>query len=351
VVLAQVTLPTATATPLAQSQIDSITFRRRLFSTATIQDQVRLCCCAGADRAPARVTSVNPPSGAVFTNASTVPSSVNLTFSKNLQPATVNTNTIQVLRIVPGQPSVLLQGTVVYDDGLRSATFTPAQAFTIPALYQITVVGSGPSAILDSDNLALDGNDDGQPGGNFISTFTVSGPGPTPTPTPTPTPSPSPTPTPTPTPTPSVGPPTLLIGTVVSSTPPTVPAINPATVGNLVLVFTGGTPGQQTIATITVSLSAPIGNTPANDTAQLITPQGNSIPGLKASPNSNQYTFQNVAVTGLGGTNTQSFTVSNMKVDASQAGGGGTAPGQIQAFVTIPQIPLQNQQALVAFVG
>ena len=43
----------------------------------------------------------------------------------------------------------------------------------ITRLYTLTVVGDGPNPILDVDGLALDGNGDGTPGGNFTSTFTV----------------------------------------------------------------------------------------------------------------------------------------------------------------------------------
>ena len=58
--------------------------------------------------------------------------------------------------------------------------------------YQITLVGSGPTPIVDVDDLALDGNDDGNAGGNFISQFTIGEVTPTPTPPPTPSPLPAP---------------------------------------------------------------------------------------------------------------------------------------------------------------
>jgi hypothetical protein len=82
---------------------------------------------------------------------------------------------------------VVIPGTVSYDDINRAAQFNPSVPLTRVGTYQITLVGSGPAPITDSDDLALDGNDDGQAGGNFISQFTVGDVIPTPQPTPQPT--------------------------------------------------------------------------------------------------------------------------------------------------------------------
>src|SRR5258708_30813464 len=125
-----------------------------------IQEQVRLCCCTGTDKRPARVTSINPAAGTVFTDASTVPPAIVITFDKHLVVASVNNSTILVNRTsAAGGPTQQVQGAVTYDDGLRSGQFTPAQAFTIPGTYFVTVVGPGPagSFIVESDNIALDG--------------------------------------------------------------------------------------------------------------------------------------------------------------------------------------------------
>ena len=341
VVLAQATLPPL-GTPLAQTQVNNFV-RRQIFSTAAIQEQVILCCCTGSGRRPARVTSINPASGTVFTNASTVPPAVILTFSKNLQPATVNTNTIQVVRVVPGANSVLLQGVVTYDDGNRSAQFAPAQAFTIPAVYQVTVVGSGPSAILDSDNLSLDGNDDGQPGGNFISQFTVQ----TTTPTPTPTPTTAPTPTPTPTPTLPSGP---LTGLVQAQSPP--PSVNPVPnvlVSDLSIRISGGTTGTKITGNLVVTLSANLASTPAADTAQLSDSSGNVVAGVKSQ---NAYTFPiSVVEPGVGGQFV--MKIANMKANATGLGGAAGGGNVINAFISIsstPPIPLTNPVQIVATV-
>lgn len=327
IVLARVTLP-ASGAPLAQTQIDTFV-RRQLFSTAAIQDQVIRCCCTGTDRRPARVTSINPANGVVFTNANTIPPAVLITFSKNLQPATVNTNTVQVLRITPGAPSVVLQGNVTYDDGQRLARFTPAQAFTVPAVYQVTVVGSGPSAIVDVDNLALDGNDDGQPGGNFLSQFTVQLTQPTPTPT---TPAPA------------------LTGTVQGPSPiPTVGAGRLTSLGELRIIISGGSAGRRITSNFQVFLNIPIQATGASDLAQLTPGTGTPVSGAVSG---NAYTFSNVPIDEPGPGNNLVLRISNMRGDTANLGGG-TVPGNVVAFVSVtsvPAIPLTNPQQVIANV-
>jgi hypothetical protein len=134
-----------------------------------------------APQVPAKVIRVEPPDGAEFDtgvgNLPRPPEFIGISFDKSLQGTTVNGNTVRVVRSVNGRPAELWPGTVAYDDATRSARFEPKQPFgTEPSglrLYTLTVIGDGPDRILDVDGLALDGNGDGSPGGNFTSTFTV----------------------------------------------------------------------------------------------------------------------------------------------------------------------------------
>jgi hypothetical protein len=329
VVLARITLPASGNVALAQSQIDNFV-RRQLFSTAAIQDQVIRCCCGTQERRPARVTSINPPAGAVFTSATTVPPAVVATFSKNLQANSVNTNTFQVLRFVAGAPSVVLQGRVDYDDGNRSAQFTPATPFTVPGTYQVTIVGSGPSAIMDSDNLALDGNDDGQPGGNFLSQFMVSAPQPTPTPTATPSPTPP-------------GP--ALVAKLVGPAPaPSVIESRVAQTGDLQIVITGGAANQQFQANISVFLNV---NTAAiTAPAQCIDEAtGAAITGSRAQ---NSYTFTAVPITQPGATGQRSLRITGLGVVATVPAGQNTLDVQAVVSVASPvALPLNPTSQVV----
>jgi hypothetical protein len=185
VVLAQVTLPASPSTHITDSSIDNITFRRQIYSTAVLQEQLIACCCRERpQQVPAKVIRVEPPDGAEFDtgeggNLPRPPAFIEIFFDKSLQGATVNGNTVRVVRSVNGGPAESWPAsTVDYDDATRSARFTPQQPFgTEPSglrIYTLTVFGDGPGRILDVDDLALDGDGDGSPGGNFTSTFTVT---------------------------------------------------------------------------------------------------------------------------------------------------------------------------------
>jgi uncharacterized repeat protein (TIGR01451 family) len=112
---------------------------------------------------PAGVSSIIPKDQTVFSLVA--PNQIVATFTKQLQGSTVNPQTFKVT----GPATV---GTVAYDSGSSSATFT----FNSPGSngdYVVTLVGTGANPILDVDGLALDGNGDGLPGGDFTSKFSV----------------------------------------------------------------------------------------------------------------------------------------------------------------------------------
>lgn len=325
IVLAQVVLPGSSSVPIPQSLVNNFV-RRQLFSTAALQQQVILCCCGDTGKKPAEVTSINPAQDSNFVDATTVPPSVIVTFDKHLQAQTVNTNSFQVVRVVTGKPSVILQGQVTYDDGHMSAQFLPAQALTVPGEYLVTIVGSGPNAIMDADNLALDGNADGIPGGNFISQFTVSVVAPTPTPTPTALRVPSPN-------TPAVTAQVENPGQV-----PQVPLNNTAVeVSDLVLAISGGTPGQIVTADLVVNFSLNVGSSSPTDSAQLTDMSGNLITATKSA---SAYTFSGVSITGpTPGAAAPTIRITNMKADTTKVPtnpAGAPLATTVTAFVSCP---------------
>lgn len=113
---------------------------------------------------PARVTD--------FTGGSTIPvNQVMATFSKKLQPSSVNKNTFLIVDAKTG--SQVAAGGITYDDSALTATYSmPGSGF--PAgTYAVKLLGSGPAPILDGDGFALDGNADGIPGGDFTTLFSV----------------------------------------------------------------------------------------------------------------------------------------------------------------------------------
>jgi hypothetical protein len=181
VVLAQVNPPASTRTPLNAQSIDN-SVRRQLFSTALLQDQLIRCCCRKATPTPAQVVSCKPAPDENFTEVGV--DIITVTFSKSIQPASINKSSFIVQAAVAGAP--LLDGAYSYDDTSLTATFRPNPLITVGSslvVYVITVRGSGPSPVMDVDNLALDGefqgtfpSGDGKAGGDFHSKFTLGNP-------------------------------------------------------------------------------------------------------------------------------------------------------------------------------
>lgn len=132
-----------------------------------------------APSAAARVININPASKAAFNDYNNLPpKEIVVGFDKRLLAQTVNTTTVQVSVSKNGGVPQAVPGTVVYDDASKSARFTPSQPFEAgvqtPNVYAVVVRGDPPNPILDIDNLALDGDGNGAPGGNFTSSFTIT---------------------------------------------------------------------------------------------------------------------------------------------------------------------------------
>ncbi len=185
VVLAQVNLPTSPSVSIENSNIDNFNFRRQIFSTGVLQEQLIRCCCKSPQPKPAKVLTIQPGNEAKFIireaggPSDEVPPSIVIEFDKDLLADTVEP-AIHVTKFIIGETEPEpFQGNVTYEDTERIARFTPDQPFEatdrlgITFQYTITVRGDGPDPIRDIDNLALDGNEDGTPGGNFVSFFTI----------------------------------------------------------------------------------------------------------------------------------------------------------------------------------
>jgi len=184
VVLAQVNLPASPSTDIENSNIDNFTFRRQIFSTGVLQEQLIKCCCAPEKR-PAQVVSVEPRDVTFTVGLDEIPSEIVIRFDKSLQEETISTGTtgsIQVTRFArdtsrPGIPiRTIIDGEVLYDDSIKSVRFLPVKAFEEGLQdgsfeYSIALFGDGPKPIRDKDDLALDGNGDRSSGGTFLATL------------------------------------------------------------------------------------------------------------------------------------------------------------------------------------
>jgi hypothetical protein len=89
----------------------------------------------GGNTTPPTVSSVSPPNGAVDVDGNT---DVTVTFSTNMNPATITPNTFRLESLVEANP-IQVAGTVRYDPQRRMATFTPNAKPLQPGVYQCTV--------------------------------------------------------------------------------------------------------------------------------------------------------------------------------------------------------------------
>jgi hypothetical protein len=142
-------------TIVSSASVQSNTFDPNVSNNSSVV-QAQLPAVAG-------VVSINPANGVPVTLAN--PTQIVVTFSKQLLGSTVNSQSFKLVGPVT-------DGSVSYDPGTMTATLSRAGGFS-NGTYVVTLVGTGASPILDIDGLALDGNGDGLPGGDFTSTFKV----------------------------------------------------------------------------------------------------------------------------------------------------------------------------------
>ncbi len=110
-----------------------------------------------ADTTPPSVTSVNPVAGATGVVTTTL---VNVVFSEAINPATVNSSTVQLL----GPGSSAVAATVTYAGASKTATLQPNSGLASLTAYTI-VVSSGAGGVKDLAGNAM--------AANFTSTFTT----------------------------------------------------------------------------------------------------------------------------------------------------------------------------------
>ena len=132
--------------------------------------------------------------GLVVSNFTPTPSGFIATFSKPINPLQINIYQSNITN--NGPPDVTLVGptgtvrgsllidptdttiTFVKTDTVINGNFNPAGGLLVPGTYQVTLV-SGATAFTQpggpSNNLLLDGFNNGKPGGNYVATFNVIG--------------------------------------------------------------------------------------------------------------------------------------------------------------------------------
>ncbi|MBN2350766.1 MAG: fibronectin type III domain-containing protein [Bacteroidales bacterium] len=157
------------------------------FSVVTIDGDGNRSAAVTADAKPNVPLVITAPNQAdynaygppTFTLDGTGHAKINITFNR----------AINVSTLVGGQTVYIQSGTnivsggITYDTGTNTATFTSTQpiadwcSFSPDCTFKFIVVGTdaGQGAVLDTDGMHIDGDEDDTPGGNYELTLTVIG--------------------------------------------------------------------------------------------------------------------------------------------------------------------------------
>jgi hypothetical protein len=194
VVLARVNLPASPADRVRDSDIDNVAFRRQVYSTTLLQDQVIKCCCGEAPPPPVLLKVGNIRILRIDRNSETllfdmvaqapdlqrpipVPARGNA-LEVDFVNATVNSSTVidgqtfrvEVVRIQDGQSFVAHAASPVAVSGNRVLWIAPGEFESFynrdKIEYRVTLVGDGTTAIRSQDGLRLDGEPTQLPSGN-----------------------------------------------------------------------------------------------------------------------------------------------------------------------------------------
>src|SRR5262249_56651014 len=125
-----------------------------------------------------RVVSVTPADGATIpAQGKTATVAITIAFDKKLKKAVLDPGSVRVVGFRKGKPvqdaAKIDAKSFKYDDAKRTLTVSGTLQVGADLEYHLTVRGKGAKRVQDVDDLALDGNADGTPGGNFTSTFRV----------------------------------------------------------------------------------------------------------------------------------------------------------------------------------
>jgi len=147
-------------------------------------DVIRLWISNGApppalNTQPPQVVSTDPIDGAVVDQ---LPSEITVIFSQDMDGTQLNDTTVLITRsggdatFSDGNEEIIQPAGIALDPtNLRLATIDLTGIASVTDDYQIRLAGTGATALASVDGKILDGDGDGQAGGDFVSVFTVAG--------------------------------------------------------------------------------------------------------------------------------------------------------------------------------
>jgi hypothetical protein len=98
------------------------------------------------------------------------PTTLLLTFDKALDPTTAED--LSNYKISQSGGRRIRVRSVVYDPATLTVTISPAQRLKLQRSYRLTVIGTAPTGVTDTNGVLLDGALTGQPGSNYVATVT-----------------------------------------------------------------------------------------------------------------------------------------------------------------------------------
>ena len=149
----------------------------------TTVDVIRLWISNGApppvlDTQPPQVVSIEPIDGAVVDQ---LPSEITVIFSQDMDGTLLSDATVLIKRsggdatFGDGNEEIIQPAGVALDPtNLRLAIIDLTGIASVVDDYEIRLVGTGATALASGNGEILDGDGDGQPGGDFVSMFSVS---------------------------------------------------------------------------------------------------------------------------------------------------------------------------------
>ena len=93
-----------------------------------------------------------------------------LSFNDGLDPTSAQ-NLSNYKIVGPDGRSVSI-GSAVFDAATNTVTLRPTSRINLHHTYHLTVIGTGPHGVTDSQGVLLDGANNGKPGSNYTGTLT-----------------------------------------------------------------------------------------------------------------------------------------------------------------------------------
>jgi hypothetical protein len=98
------------------------------------------------------------------------PTELVLSFNDGLDPASAQN--LSNYKIVGPAGHAVRIGSAVFDDATNTVTLHPTRRINLHHTYRLTVIGTGPHGVTNTEGIPLDGANTGKPGSDYTGTLT-----------------------------------------------------------------------------------------------------------------------------------------------------------------------------------